>query len=121
MSTKKYSFRKYEHIRKRDGFRNVFKKGGSFSNPYTVMYIARINKKDITRIGWVLSKKIGKSNIRNRVKRLIREVFRLNKFKLKKGVDIILIPRPQIVKLKNYSQMEEMLLQLWGKTRILKK
>lgn len=50
------------------------------------------NGKDITRLGIKVSKKIGGSVKRNRLKRFIREFFRLNKKRLPKGYDIMIIP-----------------------------
>ncbi len=115
---KRFSFNKNEHIRKTEDIKNVYNYGKSSANQYAVMYI--LDRKDgkQTRMGWVLSKKVGKAHHRLRVKRLIREVFRLNKAVLKKGFDIILLPRRKISELRNYSAVEKMLLEFWGKRKI---
>jgi ribonuclease P protein component len=79
-------------LKKNAEFRVVYRKGKSFSNNLLVLYIYK-NKKDFNRLGIVVSKKVGKSVIRNRIKRLIKESFRLNCCDLKTGYDLIFIAR----------------------------
>lgn len=83
---------KEEKIRKNIEFRAVYRKGKSFSNQLLVLYIYK-NRKDLNRIGISVSKKVGKSVTRSRVKRLISESYRLNKDSLKKGYDLVFIAR----------------------------
>jgi len=83
---------KENKIRKNVEFRAVYRRGKSFSNNLLVLYIYK-NKKNINRIGISVSKKVGKSVIRNRVKRLIRENYRLNSSNLKTGYDLVFIAR----------------------------
>lgn len=49
---------------------------------------------DRTRIGITVSRKVGDSPTRSRVKRVLREVFRLNKDRWPRGVDFVVIARP---------------------------
>ena len=117
---KRYCFNKEEHIRAGEEFRNVFKARKSFVNAYTVMYVH--DRKDLktARLGWILSKKMGKAHDRIRTKRLIREVYRLNKEELQKGLDIVLLPRRKIVELKKYAAIKGMLFAFWRECRVLK-
>ncbi len=55
--------------------------------------IARENELGITRLGVTASKKVGNAVKRNRAKRLIREFYRLNKARLPKGYDIVIIAK----------------------------
>lgn len=52
------------------------------------------------RVGVVASKRVGKAVERNRAKRLLREVFRLNRHDFQKNVDVVLVARRAILKAK---------------------
>ncbi len=79
-------------LRKNCEFRSVYKRGRSFSNKYLVLYIKR-NKENFSKLGISVSKKVGKSVVRSRVKRLISESYRLNNSNLKQGYDLVFIAR----------------------------
>ncbi|MBF4695437.1 ribonuclease P protein component [Fusibacter ferrireducens] len=81
----------YESLKKPSEFSKVYKRGKSFVDKYLVMYILP-NKLGYTRVGLSVSKKVGNSVRRNRVKRLIRESFRLN-YLSDNSYDIIFIAR----------------------------
>ena len=65
-----------------------------------------------------MSKKIGNSVIRHRVKRLIKESYRLNEHRLKKGYDIVVVAR-NAAKGKNFHEIESAFLQLCRKQNLL--
>jgi len=100
-------------IRKNTEFRTVYRRGKSFSNLLLVLYIYR-NGKDINRCGISVSKKVGKSVIRSRVKRLIGESYRLNNEGLKAGFDLVFIARNPS-NAKNYKEIEIALKKLLKK------
>ncbi|MCI1959965.1 MAG: ribonuclease P protein component [Clostridia bacterium] len=83
-----------ESLKKNFQFRFVYNKGKSIANRYLVMYVVE-NKKypDTNRIGISVSKKVGKSVVRSRITRLIRECYRLYETDIKKGYDIVIIAR----------------------------
>ena len=85
-----FSFKKEERILKRAEFINLNLHGKRYYTKNFVV-ILRQNKSDITRLGITVSKRFGNSVKRNRVKRLIREFFRLNKQQAPKGYDIVII------------------------------
>ncbi|MBV1818775.1 ribonuclease P protein component [Clostridium cochlearium] len=91
-------------------FRVVYRKGKSYSNELLVLYVYN-TKNDYTRFGISVSKKVGKSVVRNRVKRLIKESYRLNCHKIKKGYDLIFIART-LSSNKNYTSIENSLINL---------
>ncbi|HHT9117454.1 MAG TPA: ribonuclease P protein component [Candidatus Hypogeohydataceae bacterium YC38] len=83
---------KEERLRKRKDFDRVFQDGRAFRGGSLKAYILS-NSLAYTRLGIVTSKKIGTSVVRNRIRRLLRECYRLNKTSLGLGVDLVLIPR----------------------------
>lgn len=92
MDTIHYTFTKAERLLRKKEFDKVFDEGKVFKNKFLVLYVAPGAQK-CSRMGLVVSKKIGNAVRRNRVKRLLREVFRLNKNRLTIPVDIVIIPR----------------------------
>ena len=61
-----------------------------------VLY-ARKNRQHANRVGITVSKKLGKAHIRNRTRRRIREVYRLNEAKFLPGWDIVVVARTKAV------------------------
>lgn len=110
--------KKEERVRKNSQFRYIYKRGKSYSNNILIMYIIKNNKR-INRIGFSVSKKIGNSVVRNRVKRLIREGYRNNRYGFEKGYDIIFIARPGISKM-TYHEIENSILLLIKKGGLIK-
>ena len=70
-------FNRTQGLKKDSDFRKVYKHGKSFANRYLVMYILN-NKSENSRIGISVSKKVGKAIIRNKVRRRIKEAYRVN-------------------------------------------
>ena len=83
-----------QSIKKNFQFRFVYNKGKSLANRYLVMYVIK-NKKytETNRLGISVSKKVGKSVVRSRVTRLIKESYRLTESEIKSGYDIVVIAR----------------------------
>ncbi len=85
--------RSLERIHKRWEFLRVQRGGGKFVTRHLVVY-ARPGLHAWTRLGVTVSKKVGNAVIRNKVKRRLRECFRLHKAVLPAGFDLVLIARP---------------------------
>jgi ribonuclease P protein component len=84
-----FSFKREERILKKKEFISLKLQGRSYYTKNFVVII-RENREGITRLGITVSKRIGNSAKRNRIKRLIREFFRLNKQQIPKGYDLII-------------------------------
>ncbi len=84
---------------------------------FVVLYFKQ-NRRQKTRIGISVSKKIGGSVVRSRAKRILREAVRHHLGELVPGVDIILIARRAIKGIKS-TEVEQSLVKLLGKYRLL--
>lgn len=73
-------------------FRLLYKRGKSAVSPVLAMY-ARKNKLSSNRIGITVSTKVGKAVVRNRVRRRIREAYRINEESFAAGRDIVIVAR----------------------------
>jgi ribonuclease P protein component len=84
------AFRPAEKIRKRPEYLSIYQHGTrTYARHFTI--VAQKNELGYGRLGITVSKKVGDAVCRNRVKRLIREFFRLNKTRLVASRDIVVI------------------------------
>lgn len=88
-------FPKRERLRKRKDFIRVeTKKESRIVTEHLIILVAP-NLKNHARIGITVSKRIGTAVIRNRYKRLLREIYRRHKEIFPSGYDCVLIARKQ--------------------------
>ena len=104
-------------LKKNSEFRRLYSKGKSAVNPYMVVY-CRKNGRGLNRVGYTVSVKLGHAVVRNRVRRRLREIYRLNSPALKTGWDIVIVARGRCVDAR-YSKMDEAFLSLCGKLALL--
>ena len=104
-------FTKRERIAKPQDFRRVMKLGRRMTSRNFVVFIQK-NENTIHRLGIVVKKEIGQATFRNRMKRYIREFFRLHKHQIKGSYDIILLIRKGC-SFNRYQEAEEELRRLF--------
>ncbi|MBN2468363.1 MAG: ribonuclease P protein component [Deltaproteobacteria bacterium] len=98
---------KQERIRRRSEFLAVIKHGARYSTRNFVILV-RENDKNSRRLGIVVSKKVGGAVKRNRVKRLVREFFRLHKEQLPEASDIVFVAKSESIHLDYAALCKEM-------------
>ena len=99
-----------QSLKKNADFQNVYKCGKSFANKYLVMYVKE-NDLSENRIGISVSKKVGNSVVRHRVKRLILESYRLHEDMFNSGLDMVIIARTT-AKDKSYTDIKSAVMHL---------
>lgn len=114
---------KHEKVRKNSEFQVIYRRGKSFANNLLVLYVYKNRKNQLdgvpfNRIGISVSKKVGKSVVRSRVKRLINEAYRLNKDSYLKGYDFVIIARVSSHD-KSYSETEKALIHVFKKAGLV--
>ena len=89
-----------ESLKSNLDFRTVYKSGKSRANQYLVMIVLKkkdpVNeelKRSYNRLGISVSKKVGNSVIRHKIKRLVKESYRLHEKMFNSGLDIVVIAR----------------------------
>ena len=108
-----------ESLKKNRDFVNVYGNGKSRANKYLVMYVIN-NGSEKNRIGISVSKKVGNSVVRHRMKRLIKESYRLNEDRFTSGHDMVIVVRTGAAGI-GFRDMESALIHLMGIHKILKK
>jgi ribonuclease P protein component len=79
-------------LKRSDDFQRIYDNGRRSGDAYLLLF-ALPNPAGITRAGFSVSRKHGGAVRRNRLKRMLREAFRLNRHLLPGGFDFVVIPR----------------------------
>lgn len=97
-------------LRGKKRFREVYDNGKSFANKYLIIFFLK-NNYNYNRIGFVTTKKLGNSVLRNKCRRRLKNAFRKNVSNTKLGYDIILLFRANAFET-DYDQVESALLHI---------
>lgn len=85
-----------ERLRKTNEFKSVFSQGSRRYGRYVIVYILP-GKQEGNRVGFIVKKSTGKAVQRNKIKRRLREIWRLKGKKLIIGSDIIILAKKGIL------------------------
>ena len=99
-------------------FRRLYAKGRSAASPTLVVYVRR-GKRPGNRVGFTVTVKLGKAVVRNRVRRRLREIYRLHEGQLERGVDMVVVARGRSVTA-TYGQLERDYLACCRKLGVLR-
>lgn len=105
-------------IKSNRDFQRLYRRGKSGVSPTLVLYWQR-NRFGESRLGITTSTKLGHAVVRNRVRRQIREIYRLNQDKLVPGRDLVVVARGRAVSA-GYRAMERDFLRTAKKLGLLK-
>jgi ribonuclease P protein component len=98
-------------------FRRLYASSGH-ANGYLVLY-ARRNRTATNRVGVTVGKKLGHAVVRNRVRRRLREVYRLNEDRFLPGWDIVVVARSRCIQAE-FGKLTQAYLSLAEKAGILR-
>lgn len=99
-------------LRKNREFQVVYRRGKNFWNKNFTIFV-RVTRKKQVRFGVSITKKFGKANKRNLVKRRIKEIIRLNVENLGLGYEMVILPKKNTLEI-DYTELEKSLLKLMG-------
>ncbi|MBP2642338.1 MAG: rnpA [Firmicutes bacterium] len=105
-------------LKKNKHFQAVYRHAKSVANRYMVLYVLK-RKGGPGQVGFAAGKRLGNAVVRNRVKRLLREAYRLNCHKLNDGFDLIIVGRQAVID-KGYSPVEDSFINLCSRAGILR-
>ena len=101
------SFLKCERLLKRSDFVNLNRSGRRFHSTHFVI-ILKENGLGVTRLGVTVTKRTGCAAKRNRIKRLVREYFRLHKARFPQGHDVVIAAKKDADKLDFWNLQREL-------------
>ncbi len=105
-------------LKSNKNFRRTYEKGSVFKSRLAILYLFP-NGLEEKRVGYSVTRKIGKAVIRNRIKRLFREAYRIYYNDLKEGYDMVFVARKAAVDIK-LEDMKKCMGELFRKSGIFK-
>ena len=111
MAEHQFKFTRQQRLRTRAEFSNVFDRKQRNSAGPLLAFIAP-NGLELMRLGISMSRRVGIAARRNRIKRMLREAFRLGQQEWPKGWDIVVVPRPhEPMTLERYCELMRVLVK----------
>ena len=107
-----------ESLKKNYEFRRLYSKGKSAATPYVVVYAKRTGR-DVNHLGVTVSNKIGKAVVRNRVRRRLREIYRLHEGEMFRVYDLVFVARGRSVDA-TYARLEQAVMKACKQLKVLR-
>jgi ribonuclease P protein component len=121
--------RSHGRLSRSEDFARVYRSGRSVANRYLVLYYFERSGAASTddnaqspRIGFSVSKRLGPAVDRNRIKRVLREAYRLNGQSFRGNMDFVLIAREPLADLlsaEGYSGVEAKMIEVFRKASLV--
>jgi len=112
-------FRWNERLHRQRDFTQVIQRGRRYGASGLILWVARApDGTTPPRLGLAIPKAYGNAVQRNRLKRVLREIFRLNKVNLPAGADLVFSARRMSVDI-SYRTVEPIVFDLWTKAHLL--
>ncbi|MFB3895910.1 MAG: ribonuclease P protein component [bacterium] len=115
-----FKFSKQQRIYRNAEYQTILKTGMKSGDRFFRVAISRNPRQSNPKLGIIVSKKVGIAVIRNRIKRMVREIFRLNQNTITAEANIVVIAKPDCVTLP-YQDIEKSLLTLIDRVDGIKK
>ena len=86
-------FLKSERLKSSAEFKAVFQQCRKVEDTLLALYVQFDEKAETGKIGISLGRALGKAHLRNRLKRRLREIYRVERERFRKGHRVVLIPK----------------------------
>ena len=113
------TYPKHEHLRSRGEFGAIYRDGRKRVGRRFVSFVARREGGQGRKFGVVVSRRVGNAVVRNRVKRLVREVYRTHRARLADDVHLVIVARQGADSL-GFSDCREAVRKLWYEGEVLR-
>ena len=104
-------------LKKNHEFKRLYSKGNSAASQCAVVYCRR-NGRAGNRLGVTVSTKLGGAVQRNRIRRRLKEIYRLNEEKMSSGYDVVIVARMRS-RFAGFRELESSVLVLLRKLGLL--
>jgi ribonuclease P protein component len=108
-----------DRLRRGPDIVHVHRRGSSYSGPLLRLKLVRRPPEEPgSRVAIIVGSNVGKAVRRNRVRRRLREIIRIQGRRLRAAVDVVVIARPEAAQAK-FRSLEAAVRQLLRKARLL--
>ncbi|PID56369.1 ribonuclease P protein component [candidate division KSB3 bacterium] len=100
-------FAQHERIKRKTDFQRVYQEGSKRVSSSFILYSTIEQGRSYCRLGITASRKVGNAVVRNRCKRVLREIFRRHKPLLPQGMDIVVVVRRAMTEKRYHEILDE--------------